>query len=202
MALLSAPAYSRLMGWFYGRALVRDLLALLDPQPGLRLLDVACGAGDLRPLAGPCRYVGLDIEAERVRRVVRREQSNGIIGDGTRLPFSEGSFDIVLAAGFLHHIPDSRAEAALDEMARILRPDGRIVLLDAIWPRRRYNLVGWLGRWLDDGKYVRREQAYLSMFRERFVVDRVSYPTSLGLECILVRLGCKTGPGMQRPSRS
>ena len=52
-------------------------------------------------------------------------------GDGTRLPFADGTFDRIIASEVLEHIPDD--QAALDELARVLRPGGTMAVTVPAW---------------------------------------------------------------------
>jgi ubiquinone/menaquinone biosynthesis C-methylase UbiE len=116
-----------------------DLVALAAPQPGERVLDVACGTGAVARLAaqrvGPTGAVaGLDLNPEML--VVARSQPPP---DGTRIAWHEGNasampladaaFEVVLCQQGVQFFPDRAA--ALREMHRVLAPGGRLVL--SVW---------------------------------------------------------------------
>jgi SAM-dependent methyltransferase len=93
---------------------------------GDRVLDAGCGSGrSFRyELAPGCRVVGVDIGAEL------RDNPNvasRVRGDVQRLPFADASFDAVLASHVMEHLP--RPDEALAEVARVLKPGGRFLLL-------------------------------------------------------------------------
>ena len=93
---------------------------------GALVLDAGCGSGRIfrYELAADCRVVGVDIGAEL------RDNPNvadRVRGDVQRLPFASSSFDAVLASHVMEHL--SRAAEALAEVARVLRPAGRFLLL-------------------------------------------------------------------------
>lgn len=111
---------------------------MLELGPGDRVLDVACGPGNVtRSLAGnvgPAGLaVGLDASATMLARAVRDTRTRGldnvgyVRGDAVALPFLPGSFDAVacLAALYLFERPFD----ALAGMARTLRPGGRIAVM-------------------------------------------------------------------------
>jgi SAM-dependent methyltransferase len=113
---------------------------LLGLGPGDGVLDVACGPGnfvrDFGRLVGPSGLVvGLDASATMLRRGVadtgaaRRRNGNVafVRGSATDMPFRDATFDAVCCFAALHLFDDPFA--ALDEMARVLTPGGRIALL-------------------------------------------------------------------------
>jgi len=110
-------------------------LEALELGPGDRMLDVGCGTGRAVRLAAPVveSAVGLDVSHGMVERA--RYLSAGIDnvrfveGESGSLPFEDGSVTAVLCTSSLHHYPDPIG--AMREMARVLRPGGRLVIADA-----------------------------------------------------------------------
>lgn len=112
-----------------------------------RLLENGCGVGiylkHLSPHVGFA--VGLEYELERAR--LARQVGEHVLGAaGEWLPFPDQSFDLILSHEVLEHVTDDRA--AVEEMVRVLRPGGRIVLFV---PNRGYPFethgVYWRGRY-------------------------------------------------------
>lgn len=103
--------------------------ALLDREPGSRVVDVGCGTGlAVAELAEQgIRAVGVDTD-ERMLALARGRHPAGeyFSGDAYRLPFRDGSVDGYLADKVYHSLDD--AERALAEARRVLAPGGRIVL--------------------------------------------------------------------------
>ncbi len=107
------------------------LVAMAEVAAGERALDLACGTGDLAfaVAARGARTVGLDITHRMVQ--LAKQKSGGvrfITGDMTSLPFRSGSFDLVTTGYGLRNVPD--LDAAIAEIARVLRPGGRLLSLD------------------------------------------------------------------------
>ena len=117
-------------------------LALSGVSPTARVLDLCCGSGDLCFLAeelGARDVVGADftlpmLEVARRRRREGNHQSRFIQADALRLPFPDGSFDILTIGYGLRNVAD--IPAALQEMRRVLAPGGRAVVLDFGKPDR------------------------------------------------------------------
>jgi ubiquinone/menaquinone biosynthesis C-methylase UbiE len=109
--------------------LVADALA--DVQPGWAL-DAACGTGRhaAHLVASGHAVVGVDRSAAMLA-VARRKlpQAEFRVGDMTALPLDDGSVDVAVCALALTHLPDPGP--AIAELARVVRPGGRIVLSDA-----------------------------------------------------------------------
>ncbi len=119
-------------------------------QAGERVLDAACGTGDLAEAfarAGAASVTGIDFTPEMLelaRAKARRPRRRGaaaiaepryIAGDVTALPLDDASFDIVSIAFGLRNVADPGA--ALREFRRVLRPGGRAVILEFARPRLR-----------------------------------------------------------------
>jgi SAM-dependent methyltransferase len=107
------------------------LVSSLDPRPGERWLDVATGTGAVALMAARAgaRVTGLDFASELLETARRSADSEALEirfdhGDAERLPYGDGSFDVVSSSVGLIFAPDHAAVAA--ELARVLRPGGRL----------------------------------------------------------------------------
>jgi SAM-dependent methyltransferase len=100
--------------------------AVAETHPA-RVLEVGGGSGELAERI--VREVGAElIGVDQSERMVNIQRSKGIdarVGDVRDLPFAAGEFDVAIAAWMLYHVPD--LDRALAELARVLRPGGRLV---------------------------------------------------------------------------
>ena len=106
------------------------LIALAGLSPDDRLLDLACGTGDiLFAAADRVRLaVGLDL-THRMLQLARAKRTAALVtGDMLALPFPAGSFTVVTVGYGLRNVPDLRA--AITEIRRVLAPGGRLLSLD------------------------------------------------------------------------
>jgi SAM-dependent methyltransferase len=115
LGLLVNPYY------FARRGLLRELTPLLGQLRG-DVLDVGCGRMPYRKFTHAARYVGVDIDTA----VTRDHGVADVYYDGGVLPFPAASFDAVLCSQVLEHVFEP--EAFLQEIARVLRPGGTLVL--------------------------------------------------------------------------
>jgi demethylmenaquinone methyltransferase/2-methoxy-6-polyprenyl-1,4-benzoquinol methylase len=101
-----------------------------------RLLDVASGTGDLaleiQDQCPDCEVIASDFCAEMLAHAASRGMANTIVADALNLPFPEASFDVVTVAFGLRNMADY--PAALREMRRVLKPGGRLLILDFSLP--------------------------------------------------------------------
>ncbi|WP_352642722.1 class I SAM-dependent methyltransferase [Mesorhizobium sp. M0520] len=123
-----------------------SMLRLAALQSGEAVLDVACGTGTLaiaaRPLVGTDgRVTGVDASAEMVERARVKAARAGldltfVKAIAQELPFKDGQFDIVIGTLMLHHLSLPVRSAFVREAGRVLKPGGRLLLIDFGRPLR------------------------------------------------------------------
>jgi len=105
-------------------------------QPGDRVLDACCGTGDLAVAAEREGGIvtGLDFSPRMLERARRKSETvTWIEGDLLELPFEDGSFDAATVGFGVRNVAD--LEAGLAELQRVLRPGGRLAILEITQPR-------------------------------------------------------------------
>jgi demethylmenaquinone methyltransferase/2-methoxy-6-polyprenyl-1,4-benzoquinol methylase/phosphoethanolamine N-methyltransferase len=131
----------------FGRspAIRKATAELAGIQPGDKVLDVGCGTGDLSieasRLAGPSGQVyGIDAAPEMIdvarRKMARQKVARTAAGVDFRvglieaIDFPDGYFDAVLSSLMMHHLPDDLKQRGLREVRRVLKPGGRLLIVD------------------------------------------------------------------------
>jgi demethylmenaquinone methyltransferase/2-methoxy-6-polyprenyl-1,4-benzoquinol methylase len=113
----------------------RRLAAEGAVRPADKVLDACCGTGDLALAAERCggTVTGVDFsERMLVRARAKSSTVDWVLADATALPFADGSFDAVTVGFGIRNVPD--LEAGLAELARVLRPGGRLACLEITRP--------------------------------------------------------------------
>jgi len=130
-----APRYdliNRLMTFGLDQQWRRSTITALALAPGSTVLDLACGTGDLSRLAAKAQYrvVGADLSAGML--AANHRATALVQADGGQLPFPDATFDGLVCGYALRNFTD--LAATLNETARVLRPGGRLAVLEVDAP--------------------------------------------------------------------
>lgn len=137
-----------LHGWFFdtfwfrgqGRELRQRTATLARLRPGEQVLDVGCGTGTLamevqRLVGRAGRVAGVDPSPEQIARARAKATRRHVpiafqIGVIEQLAFPDQTFDVVFSTLMMHHLPADVKRQGLAEIARVLKPGGRLVIAD------------------------------------------------------------------------
>jgi ubiquinone/menaquinone biosynthesis C-methylase UbiE len=117
----------------------RRLLDQADLRPGQQVLEIGCGTANLLLAAKQATpgitAVGLDPDPAALARARRKSRRRGLEvrldrGYADELPYDDERFDVVLSSLMLHHLPSEEKEPAAREVLRVLRPGGRLHVVD------------------------------------------------------------------------
>ena len=152
-----APIYDR--RWrSYGDATLRAVLDALDCRGDERILDVACGTGELegRLLARwpALRIVAADLSSGMLNQAVEKDNERHVFwihADVANLPLADNSFDFVFCSSSFHYFRSPTR--SLREMYRVLRPGGALVCMDWCDDYLTCKACSWWLRWTDSAFY-------------------------------------------------
>lgn len=128
--------------FFFGRegAFRRTIVELARPAPGEKVLDVGCGTGTLALAAkdrvGASGEVhGIDATPEMIDVAQRKARKAAAdvrfqVGLVENVPHPDAYFDLALSSLMFHHLPDDLKRDGLGEVRRVLRPGGRVLIVD------------------------------------------------------------------------
>lgn len=141
----AAQPYVKL--WSFPGSAAAAVDEALGDVTGLRVLDLASGAGAhaLGLATAGARVVATELSLSGLQSLARaaaghRQPPRGVLCDARRLPFADASFDLVTGENFLMYVT---ADAVFAECSRVLRPGGRLVLLE---PTAHHPLLRWYRR--------------------------------------------------------
>lgn len=154
---------------------IEEKAAFAKPQAGDLVLDVACGPGALvLALAPRVRFArGMDLTPAMIRQArafqAERAISNAAFecGEAEQLPYPDAAFDLVTCQCSFHHLP--KPQLALKEMLRVMKPEGRMMLIDSLGPESdaKFELHNRIEKLRDPSHtFSLRLTTYLAMFEE------------------------------------
>jgi SAM-dependent methyltransferase len=171
-SVLSVPmvyeTFQRVVGSHRVRRELVD--AYVDPRPGLRVLDIGCGPGDLVTYLPGVDYTGLDLSESYIASARRR------FGDRGRFfaarvsdldPAELGHFDVVIAKSVLHHIDEHEVLHLFGSASTVLAEGGRFVTLDAAYTPDMSKAARFVVS-RDRGQSILTPQGYEALARRTF----------------------------------
>lgn len=213
----SADGYSKYVN--YGmrskrRHVWKDVLAREIGRYKVKVLDVGTGPGTLALILAELGYdvIGLDASEEMLKcgreNAIRFDLNvNFVQGDAEKLQFDDESFDVVASRALLWTLP--QPEKALREWKRVLKPMGKIVIIDGSWHsnRKRYLRKPWRLLSLPLIAITERRTSALTHYNQKMLSqlplvnkDRPSYDTdllrSLGFKDIRARAMSRKDEGL------
>ncbi|WP_129114383.1 methyltransferase domain-containing protein [Halegenticoccus tardaugens] len=134
-----SKVYDQVNPFVWNEEMRAEALSLLDIQPGDRALDVGCGTGF--GTEGLLQHTddvhGLDQSVHQMEKAFRKFGKHDRVkfyrGDAERLPFGDGSFDVIWSSGSIEYWPNP--VAALREFRRVVKPGKRVLVVGPDYPK-------------------------------------------------------------------
>jgi ubiquinone/menaquinone biosynthesis C-methylase UbiE len=106
----------------------------------------------------------------KLRRCAKKAPGSALLGDATQMPIQSGSIDVVTAVFVTHHLTDGQFEEMLRESARVMKPQGLLILMDPVWkPSRLPGRVLWA---LDRGAWPRTGVELHAVLERHFRIEQ------------------------------
>ncbi|OIQ17376.1 trans-aconitate 2-methyltransferase [Lacinutrix sp. MedPE-SW] len=161
-------------------------------QANQKILDIGCGPGYLIDFLPDADYTGIDIDANYIKTAKERYPNDTFYCTAVEDFNLEApnTFDVVIAAGVIHHLTDAQTSRLFELAKKALKPNGRLITLDGCYIEKQNPIAKKLLD-MDRGKFVRTEDEYFFLASKHF--DNVSVKidntyfnipyTSIILEC-------------------
>ena len=124
-------------------------LRMFRPSKGMNILDVGCGTGTYLEIYQRygCNLYGIDLSPSMLEVAQARlgESARLELGDATNMPYEDNKFDLILSMLSLHEMIQKTRSGVLGEMKRVLKIDGRILLID-FHPGPYQPIQGWISK--------------------------------------------------------
>ena len=151
------------------------------------ILDIGCGPKSWLWQVG-AHPIGLDVTYSYCKAFHGKKEP-AVMGSAGVLPFESESFGEVWSIGMFHHLPDMLARQAMDEMLRVCRSNGYVLILDAVLPVHAWRRpLAYALRRADRGRFVRSQAAFEKLLPQRshWSVERAAY-SHTGMEIVICR---------------
>lgn len=161
--LLENPIVFNALQNFLGVSKVRKYFIeqYVKPVEHEKIMDIGCGTGGLAPYFYGCDYSGFDSDLNYINQAKKENYSNSIFfhGDILKVDLPKNTYDVVVAAGVIHHLNNVQADRIMALANDILKPGGRFVSFDMCL-KENQKIFPKIMNWLDRGKFIRFEAGY------------------------------------------
>lgn len=134
-----------------------------NQNDSLKILDLGCGTGEFSEVFKNCDYTGIDINHRYINYAKNKYERNFLLMNATNLNFPNNNFDYIVVLGVLHHLDDDKTLKVLNEMIRVIKDDGKIIIMEDVHTGNKIDILGNLIRRLDEGNYIKTKEDYLNL---------------------------------------
>jgi len=137
-----------------------------------KTLDIGCGTGEHSILFNPEGYHGIDISKSYINNAKKNFKVNFSVMDAQKLKFPNDSFDNILIFGILHHLSDEVCDNVLKEAKRVAKDSAKILIMEDIPTKSRYNIIGKIVHYFDAGTNIRKIDSYRKLISKYFTIKK------------------------------
>lgn len=157
--------------YFSIRYSVRALSNRSELSEHAKILDVGCGTGVLANMFDSKNYLGFDFNRESILQArLSFPKYKFIEADAVNLSLGNKRFDLILISGVLHHLNNQDLASALKKIKLHLSQSGKLIMIEAIPPIFRWNIIGRVLRNMDQGHNIRNLTDYVRQVKKHFKV--------------------------------
>jgi len=149
---------------------ISNLITQKFKLKGKKVLDFGCGTGSNCLMCEPSLYLGIDADVTRIRYARKKFPKYSFVAlNKPAIPAKDNYFDYICILATIHHIPTHLFLQYVDEFWRVLKPNGRIIVIEpCLFPKTWFN--NHFMKLFDRGKFIRSERKYFELFKEKFNV--------------------------------
>ena len=136
----------------------------------ISILDLGCGTGEFSYYFKGYNYNGIDIEPNYIEYAKANYDGNFEIMDASNMMFENNRFDVIIVLGVFHHLNDNLCLKIFDEMKKVLKKNGKIIIMEDVDVESKYDIIGNLLRKYDKGDHIRTKKEYMSLFQQNFKI--------------------------------
>jgi ubiquinone/menaquinone biosynthesis C-methylase UbiE len=147
---------------------IKNIIKLDFDFDNAKVLDFGCGTGSSSYIFKDANYLGVDVDKERINFATKAlPQYKFKVIEENILPVESESIDYICIFATLHHIDNKKISEYIKEFKRVLKAGGKIIGIEPVFSNN-HKFNNWFMRIFDDGKYIRREEEYASLFGKYF----------------------------------
>ena len=168
-----AKVYDNSMYSRHAKKLYPAMLSLIETQKKVKILDLGCGTGTMMQLLlkqnANYQLTGLDLSPEMINQAQDKLKDGVdlIICDSEKQPFDAASFDLVYCNDSFHHYPDPAA--VLNEVARVLKPQGCLIIGDTYLPVILRSIANFFVRFSHEGDVrIYSKKEIITLLKDNF----------------------------------
>jgi ubiquinone/menaquinone biosynthesis C-methylase UbiE len=134
-----------------------------------KILDYGCGTGKYCTFFNPKNYLGLDINKKSINIAKKKYKQYHFKELSKKLNVKDNSFDFILILGVFHHISNNEIKPILKEINRVLKKNGKILIIEPILSETSTRINKWM-QFVDRGKHFRYEKELIQLISKYFKV--------------------------------
>jgi ubiquinone/menaquinone biosynthesis C-methylase UbiE len=138
----------------------------------IKILDIGCGSGEISRFFNNLDYIGIDVNPDYIEFARKIYKKNFEVMNAQKLRFKKRYFDYVVIIGVLHHIDDKNCNLILNEITRVIKDNGKIIIIEDVNTQSRIDLFGNLIRKLDVGEHIRTKKEWLELLSKKINIKK------------------------------
>lgn len=143
-----------------------------DRSKKIKILDIGCGSGEISRFFNDLDYIGIDVNPDYIEFARKIYKNNFEVMNAQKLRFKKRYFDYVVIIGVLHHIDDKNCNLILNEIKRVIKDTGKIIIIEDVNTQSKIDLLGNIIRKLDVGEHIRTQKEWLELLSKKINIKK------------------------------